>query len=105
MFDLDIEGTGMDLEQNKVNAKAIKQLQDETGVDVSLTLPVLPQGLTREGEEIVKVYLDTGVNIKYVNLMTMCYGEDTVDNGDDYGDASIKAVDNTKDQLASIYQS
>ncbi|HAG44531.1 MAG TPA: chitinase, partial [Clostridium sp.] len=45
-LDLDIEGSAQDKGKNIANAKAIKKVQDATGVDIVLTVPVLPSGLT-----------------------------------------------------------
>lgn len=101
-IDLDIEGSAQNVAQNTANAKALKMVQEETGVEVVLTLAVLPSGLT-DGLPVVKAYLEQGVEISLVNLMTMCYGSATVDAGDDFGDASIKAVENTKNQLKAAY--
>ena len=72
-IDLDIEGPAQNYQKNVLNAKAIKQVQDETNVEVVLTLAVLPTGLTYEGLNVLTAYLEAGVDIKIVNLMTMCY--------------------------------
>lgn len=44
-IDLDVEAGAMDYQHNKANAKAIKKVQELTGVKVTLTLPVMPTGL------------------------------------------------------------
>ncbi len=100
-IDLDIEGAGENIEANKANALAIKKAQDLTNVDVILTFPVLPSGLTYTGYANAKAYVDAGVDIKYFNLMTMCFGELSAPNG--YAVGAVDAVDSTKDQLIEIY--
>ena len=92
------------LEQNIANAKAIKKVQAETGVDVVLTLPVLPSGLTNVQLDVLKAYLSEGVDVEVVNLMTMCYGTGTLNPGENYGTASLRAVDSTKDQLKDYFK-
>jgi chitinase len=46
-IDLDVEGGAQNKQSNIANAKAVKMLQDTTGVEVTLTVPVLPSGLTQ----------------------------------------------------------
>lgn len=102
-IDLDVEGGAQNKSQNEANAKAIKKLQDKTGVSVVLTLPVLPDGLTYEGLAVLNAYLSQGVNLTAVNIMTMCYGTGVLKPGENYGTASLRAVDSLKDQLISNY--
>ncbi|MGL5085792.1 MAG: carbohydrate-binding protein, partial [Clostridium sp.] len=99
-----IEGTAQDKAKNIVNAKAIKRLQDATGVDIVLTLPVMPSGLTQVQLDVLEAYLSNVVNIKAVNLMTMCYGNGDLLPGENYGTASLRAVDSTKDQIKTYYK-
>ncbi|MGL4343766.1 MAG: immunoglobulin-like domain-containing protein, partial [Cellulosilyticaceae bacterium] len=102
-LDLDIEGNAQDKAQNQVNAKAIKKVQDATGVDIVLTVPVAPSGLTYEGKGVIEAYLAEGVEVEVINLMTMCYGPANLLPGENYGTASLRAVDSTKDQLKDLY--
>ncbi|GKT34025.1 DUF5011 domain-containing protein, partial [Aduncisulcus paluster] len=98
-LDLDIEGPAQNKAYNQANAKAIKMLQADTNVDVSLTLPVLPSGLTSVQLDVLEVYLSEGVDVELVNLMTMCYGSGTLNPGENYGTASLRAVESTMEQL------
>lgn len=99
-IDLDIEAAGRGYKQNTANAKAIKRIQDETGVKVSLTLPVMDFGLIGEDLKTLQAYLEQGVNVEIVNIMAMCYGS----SAGDYANASVKAIDNTKKQLQDYYK-
>ncbi|MEG2194419.1 MAG: DUF5011 domain-containing protein [Terrisporobacter sp.] len=103
-IDLDIEGGAQNVSQNIANAKAIKKVQSETGVDVVLTLPVLPSGLTNVQLDVLQSYLSEGVDLEVINLMTMCYGSGTLNPGENYGTASLRAVDSTKNQLQDYYK-
>ncbi|EQK40343.1 carbohydrate binding domain protein [[Clostridium] bifermentans ATCC 19299] len=104
-IDLDIEGGAAQSKAlNITNAKAIKKVQDETGVDVVLTLPVLPSGLTSVQLDVLEAYLSQGVDIELVNIMTMCYGNGTLLPGENYGTASIRAIDNTKNQVQQYFK-
>ncbi|WP_194191255.1 immunoglobulin-like domain-containing protein [Clostridium chrysemydis] len=103
-LDLDIEGGAQDKTKNIANAKAIKKVQDETGVDIVLTLPVLPSGLTSVQLDVLEAYLSQGVKVELVNIMTMCYGSSTLNPGENYGTASLRAVDSTKDQLKNYFK-
>lgn len=102
-LDLDIEGGAQDKAQNIANAKAIKKVQDATGVKIVLTLPVNPDGLAYEGRNVVEAYLSEGVEIDVINLMTMCYGPANLLPGENYGTASVRAVDSAKSQLQDLY--
>ncbi|MGL4736769.1 MAG: glycosyl hydrolase family 18 protein [Cellulosilyticaceae bacterium] len=104
-LDLDIEGgSATNKAYNETNAKAIKRVQDATGVDVVLTLAVAPDGLTYKDQEVLKAYLEAGVDVEVVNLMTMCYGPANLLPGENYGTASLRAVDSTKDQIKTFYR-
>ncbi|MGG4196544.1 immunoglobulin-like domain-containing protein, partial [Paenibacillus jamilae] len=103
-FDLDIEGGAQDKGINIANAKAIKKLQDATGVDIVLTLPVLPSGLTSVQLDVLEAYLSAGVDVHVVNIMTMNYGSGTLQPGENYGSASLRAVDSTKNQVKQYYK-
>lgn len=103
-IDLDIEGGAQNKQNNIANAKAIKMLQDKTGVEVNLTLPVLPSGLTQTQLDLLEAYLSNNVNIKYVNIMAMCYGSGVLNPGENYGTASVRAMDSTKNQIKDYYK-
>ena len=103
-LDLDIEGGAQNKALNAANAKAIKKLQDATGVDIVLTLPVLPSGLTSVQLDVLEAYLSAGVDVKVVNIMTMCYGNGTLLPGENYGSASLRAVDSTKNQIKKYFE-
>ncbi len=104
-LDLDIEGAvATNKEKNIANAKAIKKVQDETDVEIVLTLAVLPSGLTQVQLDVLEAYLSQGVDIQLVNIMTMSYGPATLLPGENYGTASLRAVDSTKDQLKTYFK-
>ncbi|MGL5084854.1 MAG: immunoglobulin-like domain-containing protein [Clostridium sp.] len=102
-IDLDVEGGAQNKALNVTNAKAIKKAQLATGVEVVLTVPVLPDGLTHEGLGVLEAYLANGVDLVCINIMTMCYGSGVLLPGENYGTASLRAVDSLKDQLKTYY--
>ncbi|WP_301356996.1 fibronectin type III domain-containing protein [Enterococcus spodopteracolus] len=99
-IDFDVEAGAMGYHENLTNAKAVKRLQDATGVDVTLTLPVMPTGLISTGLSVLQAYLEAGVDLTNVNIMTMCYGSSVTD----YAQGSLDAVDNTMIQLKNHYK-
>ena len=101
-MDLDIEESNQDYGQNIANAKAIKAVQDKTNIEITLTIPIMPTGWEQKQINIIKAYLDAGVEIKLINSMTMCYGTGVNDN-EDYGTASVRAITNSVKQLKNIY--
>jgi len=103
-LDLDIEESNQGEAQNKINAKAIKRIQDETGVDIILTIPIMPDGWKEKQLKVINAYLDAGVEISLINSMTMCYGYGVADT-EDYGDASIRAMESANKQMIELYKS
>lgn len=82
-------------------SKAMKLLQNEyPGLRISLTLPVMPDGLTADGRNVVASALSQGVNLHCVNIMAMDYGSSTID----MGDAAISAGNALFSQLKTLYQ-
>lgn len=77
-IDMDIEG-GMLADHDAVarQAAAIARVQDASndGLDVWLTLPVAPDGLTPDGLNAVRSYHRAGVVIAGVNAMTMNFNQ------------------------------
>lgn len=101
-LDLDIEESNQDYNQNVINAKAIKSVQDKTGIEITLTIPIMPSGWQDKQIKIIKAYMDENVDITLINSMTMCYGAGVYES-EDYGTASIRAINNSIKQLKTIY--
>jgi len=101
-IDFDIEGMMVaHPESIERRSQAIKLLQTEyPDLNVSLTLPVMPYGLTPDGIAVVQSAVDHGVDLSIVNIMAMDYGP----SGIDMGDAAISAGENLFSQLKNIYQ-
>ncbi|GAA2145356.1 hypothetical protein GCM10009760_33900 [Kitasatospora kazusensis] len=99
--DFDIEGSAVaDKASNDRRSAALAKLQAaHPGLKVSLTLPVLPEGLTADGVAIVQSARDAGVAVDLVNVMAMDYGRP----GTNYGDAAVQAAQSTHDQLKALY--
>ena len=102
-IDLDIETSNQDASHASANAKAIKIVQDKTGVEVSLTIPIMPSGWQDKQIALINAYLSEGVKLVCINSMTMCYGAGTLP-GEDYAWASIRALKNANKQLGEIYK-
>ncbi|MCX6277461.1 MAG: hypothetical protein NT004_05130 [Bacteroidetes bacterium] len=101
-IDYDIEGFLLAEPQSILRrSKAMKLLQDEyPGLKISLTLSVMPYGLTPDGLNVVQSAINENVNLFCVNLMAMDYGT----SGIDMGDAAISAGEAVFTQLKTIYQ-
>ena len=100
-IDLDIETSNQDAGNAAANAQAIKRVQDKTGVEVSLTIPIMPSGWQDKQIALIEAYLDAGVELVCINSMTMCYGAGLLD-GEDYAWASIRALKNANRQLGEL---
>jgi len=107
--DLDIEGENLrDVGAGTRRAEAMAALQSErkdsgAPLDVWLTLPVAPSGLTADGTAAVAQFLEAGVDLAGVNIMTMDYGASRPE-GTDMLTASQNAADATHRQMQVLYQ-
>ncbi len=98
--DFDIEGAAVaDPATIDRRSHALANLQQShPGLKISLTLPVLPTGLTADGLNVVTSAKNAGVDLDLVNVMAMDYYQ-----GGDDGDAAVQAAQATHDQLGSIF--
>lgn len=98
-IDFDIEGSAV-AEPGSISlrSQAMAALQAANpGLKISLTLPVLPEGLTADGVNVVKSAIDAGVNLDLVNVMAMDYYR-----SGGYGAFAIQAAQSTYNQLATL---
>jgi hypothetical protein len=104
-IDFDVEGAATaDATSIDRRSKALAQLQQQARaagrkLQVSLTLPVMPFGLTADGLNVVRSARDNGVDVSVVNVMAMDYGGPSSHMGTD----AINAATSTHDQLRSLF--
>ncbi|MFF0966242.1 glycoside hydrolase family 18 protein [Streptomyces sp. NPDC003703] len=99
--DFDIEGGALpNSAANTRRAQAIAALQRQhPDLDVSFTLPVMPEGLTQDGVNLLAGAKSGGVKISTVNIMAMDYGASY--NGD-MGTYAEQAATATQAQIKSV---
>lgn len=99
--DFDIEGAALpDKAANSRRSQAIAQLQkSHPGLDVSFTLPVMPEGLTQPGVDLVADAKKNGVKVSAVNIMAMDYGPAY---SGDMGQYAISAATATQAQIKGV---
>ncbi|MEU9476768.1 cellulose binding domain-containing protein [Streptomyces sp. NPDC048191] len=99
--DFDVEGGALpNTAANTLRAKAIAKLQAQhPDLDVSFTLPVMPEGLTQDGVNLLSNAKSNGVKASTVNIMAMDYGPSY--NGD-MGDYAQQAATATQAQVKSV---
>ncbi|KOY54935.1 cellulose binding domain-containing protein [Streptomyces sp. XY332] len=99
--DFDIEGAALpDTAANSRRAQAIAQLQkSHPGLDVSFTLPVMPEGLTQPGVDLIANAKQNGVAVSAVNIMAMDYGPAY---SGDMGGYAIQAATATQAQIKGV---
>ncbi|MEU6506675.1 cellulose binding domain-containing protein [Streptomyces sp. NPDC046942] len=99
--DFDVEGGALpNTAANTLRAKAIAKLQAQhPGLDVSFTLPVMPEGLTQDGVNLLSNATSNGVKVSTVNIMAMDYGASY--NGD-MGDYAQQAATATQAQIKGV---
>jgi hypothetical protein len=101
--DFDIEGAGVADGAVVRRSQAIAQVQQaHPGLRVSLTLPVLPTGLTADGLNVVRAAITAGVNLDVVNGMAMDYYQGTTL---DMGAAANQVGQSLHDQLRTLLPS
>jgi hypothetical protein len=99
--DFDIEGAALpDTAANTRRSQAIATLQKaRPDLDVSFTLPVMPEGLTQPGVDLIADAKRNGVRVDAVNIMAMDYGPAY---SGDMGDYAISAATATQAQLKGV---
>ncbi|AVH58582.1 MULTISPECIES: glycoside hydrolase family 18 protein [Streptomyces] len=99
--DFDVEGGALpNATANTTRAKAIAKLQQQhPGLDVSFTLPVMPEGLTQDGVNLLSNAKSNGVKINTVNIMAMDYGPAY---SGDMGTYAEQAATATQAQVKSV---
>ncbi|MEX0170144.1 cellulose binding domain-containing protein [Streptomyces sp. LMG1-1-1.1] len=99
--DFDIEGAALpDTAANTRRSQAIAQLQKaHPGLNVSFTLPVMPEGLTQPGVDLLADAKRNGVRVDAVNIMAMDYGPAY---GADMGTYAIQAATATQAQVKGV---
>lgn len=109
-IDFDIEGTAVSHTASVERRwQAVAALQRDLAaagrpIDVWVTLPVLPQGLTADGVNVVKSAVRNGVLLAGVNVMAMDYGSWAAPNPQGrMGDYAIAAAESTFAQLKQVY--
>ena len=109
-IDFDIEGSAVaDPVSVDRRSQAMAALQKAAAAKgqslaITLTLPVLPSGLTSDGLNVVKSALKYGVTITTVNVMAMDFGD--VEAPNPSGQMGTYAIDSAKslhDQLVPLY--
>ncbi|MER5882748.1 cellulose binding domain-containing protein [Streptomyces sp. NPDC001941] len=100
--DFDIEGGALpDTAANSRRAQAIASLQkSHPGLDVSFTLPVMPEGLTQPGVDLLADAKKNGVEVGAVNVMAMDYGPAY---SGDMGTYATQAATATQAQVKGVF--
>ncbi|SED06822.1 chitinase family 18 [Streptomyces sp. 2231.1] len=99
--DFDVEGGALpNTAANTRRAQAIAKLQKQhPGLDVSFTLPVMPEGLTQDGVNLLADAKSNGVETGTVNIMAMDYGPAY---SGDMGTYAEQAATATQAQVKSV---
>ena len=106
-IDFDIEGaatTDTASVQRRSAAIAILQQRARAAgrkLDVTLTLPVMPYGLTPEGLAVVRSAVNAGVVLSSIDIMTMDYGLGSAQGK--MGIWAVEAATATHNQIAPLY--
>jgi hypothetical protein len=99
-LDMDVEGAAVaDTASINRRSQALAALQKSNpDLKISLTLPVLPEGLTQDGLNVVASARDAGVKLDLVNIMAMDYGRSNLD----YGLLATQAITSTAAQMKTL---
>ena len=103
-IDFDIEGAAVaNTSANARRDQALAALEaQDPGLQVSFTLPVLPSGLTTDGDAILTGAVQAGVKLSAVNVMAMDYGDGAAPNpSGQMGTFAIDAATATDAQVAT----
>ncbi|GDY30051.1 chitinase [Gandjariella thermophila] len=99
--DFDIEGAAVaDPASVQRRSQALATVQrNNPGLKISLTLPVLPTGLTGDGLNVLRAARNAGVQVDLVNIMAMDYYQ----GPSDMGAKAIQAAKATQAQVQSVF--
>ncbi|GHA87666.1 MULTISPECIES: chitinase [Streptomyces] len=98
--DFDIEGDALTDEVSVARRnEALALLQKERDLDLTYTLPVMPDGLEDTGLAVVQDAVDQGVRLSAVNIMAMNYSSS---HSGDMGDYAEQAAQAAHDQLVDV---
>lgn len=103
-IDLDIEGPALaDVDSRARRAQAVAALQAslDRPLPTWLTLPVGPDGLTPDGVATVQAFLEAGVDLEGVNVMTMNFTSAEAATGQ--SGVAIASLTATHRQLVALY--
>jgi chitinase len=100
--DFDIEGAAVaDATSVQRRSQALATVQrNNPGLKISLTLPVLPTGLTDDGLNVLRAAKSAGVQVDLVNIMAMDYYQ----GSSDMGAKAIAAAKATQAQVKSVFE-
>jgi hypothetical protein len=100
IIDFDIEGSGFaNLIAIDRRNKALVILQrNNPNLKINYTIPILPDGLTQNGINLINNIKSNNVSVNLINLMTMDYGIPYTN----MSDAAISAASSVKNFLQSI---
>jgi Cellulose binding domain/Glycosyl hydrolases family 18 len=109
-IDFDIEGAAVadqaSIDRRSAAIAAVQAAQAAKGLDlkVTLTLPVLPTGLTADGMYVLQSAYNYGVKVTAVNGMAMDFGDSTApDPAGQMGTYAIDAAQALRAQIASVW--
>jgi hypothetical protein len=105
-IDFDIEGAAI-ADPTTINRRfaAIKGLESaNSGLNVSVTVPVLPTGLDGNGTAFIQDAKNDGVRLDLVNIMTMDFGG-SFDNNPNMGADATQAAQATLNQVRASFPS
>ncbi|MFI8870447.1 chitinase [Streptomyces sp. NPDC053707] len=98
--DFDIEGDALtDTASVTRRNEALALLQKKRGLDVTYTLPAMPEGLEDTGLAVLQDAVDQGVDLSAVNIMAMNY---STSHDGDMGDYAEQAASAAHDQLVDL---
>ncbi|MEV6162944.1 chitinase [Streptomyces sp. NPDC052052] len=98
--DFDIEGDALTDRASVIRRdQALRLLQKERDLDVTYTLPVMPDGLETSGIDLLSDAAERNVEVSAVNIMAMNYS--SAHDGD-MGDYAQQAAEAAHDQLTDV---
>ncbi|TQF01734.1 cellulose-binding protein [Kitasatospora acidiphila] len=109
-IDFDIEGAAVSdhasIDRRSAAIAAVQAAQRAKGRDlkVSLTLPVLPSGLTSDGVYVLQSAKAAGVAVDAVNVMAMDFGDTEAPNpAGQMGSYAIQSAQSARAQIARVW--
>jgi hypothetical protein len=104
-LDFDVEGNNLDQgrqDSERRNTVLASLQKKNPGLIISYTLPVDPDGLSKESQALLADAVKKGVRVHSANIMVMFFGKKFIGKGKSEGELGVESANKAHEQLQKI---